>query len=480
MRRSYLALGLLFLVLYGAGAAETSLTIYHQDFAVVRDRVPFDLRAGLNEIRFTDFARQLEPASVVLRDPAEEHDFRVAEQSYRAEPVNQTTLLRQFEGQTIDFLVREPQRPDAIVPGKILRGGDERGSQAPPIIEVNGKLRFELPGTPLFPKLPDEVSLKPALDWKISSEKPAKFDAEISYLTGGLNWTADYNAIIPEKSDALEIIGWITITNQSGRRFENARTKLIAGDVNKLQPPAVLKRTMMVAQAMDAPAPVPQTAFGDYHLYTLPSPVTLRDGESKQIEFTRAAGVDSKQGYVFDATGYETPNVPPDGPILDQGWGVQGETKVGIIREFKNSEQNHLGIPLPQGRWRFYRRAGDQQLEFIGEHEQDRVAKDETLHIFTGTAFDLVAERKQIDFAVDRAKHTMDEAFTVTLRNHKVEPVEIRVVEHLHRWQSWEMVEHSTEFTKRDARTVEFVVRLKPEEEKSVSYRVRYTQLPAP
>lgn len=461
--------------------AETSLTIYNQNFAIVREAVPLDLRAGATDIHFANFAPQLEPSSVMLRDPAGAHAFRVAEQSYRADLVTQATLLRLFEGKTIDFLVHQPTKPDAIVPGKIIRGGDDRSEQMPPIIEVEDRLRLELPGTPLFPELPAEVKPKPALDWKIESAKPAKFDAEISYLTGGMGWNADYNAVIPEQGDALDIAAWITITNQSGHRFENARAKLIAGSVSRLQPPAELKsmdtaeRTVVTGSYL----PVPQTAFDDNHLYTLPQPVTLRDRESKQIEFTRASGVASQRVYLFDATGYDLPAAPPQGPIVDESWNAQDATKVGIIREFKNSEGNHLGIPLPEGRWRFYRRAADGQLEFIGEHQQDHVAKDETLRIFTGTAFDLAAERKQTNFTLDRAQHTMDEAFAIQLRNHKTEPVEIKLVEHLDRWRSWEIAEHSADFTKRDSHTIEFLVRLKPDEEKSVSYRVRYTQLPA-
>jgi hypothetical protein len=225
--------------------------------------------------------------------------------------------------------------------------------------------------------------------------------------------------------------------------------------------------------------PLPQTAFDDYHLYTLPNPVTLRDRESKQIEFPRAGGVASQRVYLFDATGYDAPAFPPQGPIMDGNWGSEGETKVGITRGFKNTEQNHLGLPLPAGRWRFYRRASDHQLEFIGEHQEDHIAKDETLRVFTGTAFDLAAERMQTDFTIDRARKTMDEAFAIKLRNHKTEPVEIRILEHLNRWRSWEIVEHSADFTKRDAHAIAFVVKLEPDEEQSVSYRVRYTQLPA-
>ncbi|MEO7165971.1 MAG: hypothetical protein ABI787_07640 [Spartobacteria bacterium] len=475
---------LLLVSLAAAQAAEPSLTIYNQNFAVVRGSVPLDLREGVNEVRFADITARLEPNSVILRDPTGKNEVQLVEQSYRADPVTQSIMLSLFQGQTIEFLVQQPQKPDAIVSGRIVRSGHDRGEgdeNEAPIIEIDGKLRFDLPGKPLFPKLANETILKPELNWKIAASHPAKFEAEIAYVSDGLNWNADYNVIVPEIGGPLQIAGWITINNQSGKKFTDARVKLVAGDVNKIA--AVRQRTAYApreqAMAMDT-APQEKT-FADSHLYILPRPITLRDREAKQIEFIRADGVEADRIYTYDAAGYETPDPVPfrREPIIDPGWATDSSKKVGIIYELKNSEANHLGIPLPKGRWRFYRRDNDQQLEFTGENEQDHTAKDETLRIFTGTAFDLAVERQQTDFSIDRPKRTMDEAIEIKLRNHKKEPVDIHIVEHLNRWQSWEIVDKSDPFTKKSAFAIEFVVRLKPDEEKSVRYRVRYTQLPA-
>jgi hypothetical protein len=164
--------------------------------------------------------------------------------------------------------------------------------------------------------------------------------------------------------------------------------------------------------------------------------------------------------------------------MIDPGWGTESSSKVGIIYEFENSAANHLGVPLPAGRWRFYQRDGDGQLQFTGENRDGVVAQDESLRIFTGVAFDLAAERRQTDFTSDKAQRTVEEGFEIQLRNHKREPVEIHVVEHLNRWQSWELLAPSDHFTKKNAHTIEWVVGLKPGEEKAVRYRVRYTQLP--
>lgn len=376
---------LLLLPFAAAFAAEPSLTIYNQNFAVVRGTVPLDLKEGVNQIHLADLTAQTDASSVVLRDPAGANSFQVLEQNYRGNPISQALMLAQFEGQTIDFLVHEPTKPDTVVAGKIIRSGTRGGSETQPLIEVNGKLRFELPGVPLFPKLADNSVLKPELIWKIASEKPVKFAGEITYLTGGFNWSADYNVILPAKGNELQLTGLVTINNQSGKAFENARTKLIAGDVNRAAPPPPPAPMEAKAERMigtSSYTPTPEKAFADFHLYTLPRPVTLRDRESTQIELLRAADVPSEQKYVFDATGYDdgAPSFPTS-PILDQNWNVEGETRVAVLRVIKNSEANHLGMPLPGGRWRFYQQDDDGQLEFIGEHAEAHTPKDETLRI---------------------------------------------------------------------------------------------------
>jgi hypothetical protein len=348
-----------------------------------------------------------------------------------------------------------------------------------PIIEVNGRLQFNLPGQPLFPALPDDTILKPTLLWLVQSPKPARFDAELSYISGGMSWEASYNLVAPEKGDQLDLVGWVTIDNQSGKAFENARIKLMAGDVNKIQPPnqAYFMAGGGGGSNPGFAPPVSEKAFDEYHLYTLERPTTLLDRETKQVEFVRASGIKSEPIYVYDGMqignnyygwGYEN--------IRDnREYGTQSNPKVWVMREFVNAESNHLGLPLPKGKLRFYRRDADGQLEFIGEDTIDHTPKDETIRINTGNAFDLVGERKQTSYNLDTSRRTLDESFEIKLRNHKKEPAEIRVVEHLYRWSTWEIIENSDTFLKTDAHTLEFLVQVKPDEEKVISYTAHYS-----
>jgi hypothetical protein len=484
-----------------AAFAQPALTIYNQNFAVVRDTVPLDLKSGENDVRYAEATAHVEPDSVILRDPSGKTSLQILEQNYRNDPVSQDLLLSLFEGKTIDFETVGsanglPQKK--IVQGKIIRSGyvphysamsrygyeyqqaqmSYASEAGQPIIEVDGKMRFGLPGQPLFPDLGDNTILKPTLNWLIQSEKSGKLDAEISYVTGGFTWEADYNLVSPEKGDEVDLIGWVTMDNQSGKTFENAKIKLMAGDVNKIQPQNRVAVYEGIKSSAGMAPSVSEKSFDEFHLYALERPTTLRDRETKQVEFVRAGGIQSKTIYVYDGVqidanryggwGYE--NIREN-----REYGTRSNKKVWVMREFVNSESNHLGMALPKGKLRFYRRDADGQMEFVGEDTIDHTPRDETIRVNTGNAFDLVGERRQTNYNFDSSRRTLDESFEIKLRNHKKEPAEIRMVEHLYRWPTWEIVDHSNAFVKTDANTIEFRAQLQPDEEKVLNYTVHYS-----
>ncbi|MDP3069155.1 MAG: hypothetical protein Q8N18_02650 [Opitutaceae bacterium] len=457
-------------------SAQPALTIYNQNFAVVRERVPLDLKAGENEVTFAGATAQVEADSVVLRDPAGKVQVRVLEQGYRADVMSQGALLALNEGKEIDFLVRDQNAKEYPIRGKVIRSGYNPGGEAmSPIIEVNGKLRFSLPGEPLFPALAGDGILKPTLAWKLAAPQAAKFEAELGYITGGLDWEAAYNLLAPEKGDVLDVVGWVTLRNSSGKVFENAAIKIMAGDVQKIAPkPAQHDYNRLMQMTARAPAEtVTEKAFDEFHLYSLPRAVTLRDRESKQVEFMRASGVNAPVVYVYDGTGMFS--TYQGGMIRDPAYGTQSNKKVWVMREFKNSEANKLGLPLPKGRLRFYRRDdADGRIEFTGESHLDHTAKNELIRVKTGDAFDVVGERVRMNFNGNNRQDFAEEDFEIKVRNRKSEPVTVRVVEHLYRWSNWAITQKSDEFTKKDAQRIEFNVIVPPDAEKVVTYRVRY------
>jgi hypothetical protein len=483
-----------------AQPAQPALTIYNQNFAVVREQVPLDLHAGVNSVVFSGATIHLEPDSVVLRDPTGRVALRVLEQDYRSDTISAGLLLSLYEGRTLDFLTRDGSGKEIMVRGKVIRSGyvpNFTGAQVygqnfyqqqalmeqaagTPIIEVDGKLRFSLPGEPQFPALTDDAILKPQLAWQIASDVPAKFDAELSYVTGGMRWEASYNLIAPEKGDTVDIIGWVTIDNQSGKQFDDARIKLMAGDVSKLQPAnenAAYGYALKSARDEISQYAVTEKAFDEFHLYSLPRPTTLRNRETKQVEFIRATGVKAKTLYIYNgaAIGQQYRGWNMENIRTNRDYGTQSNPKIWVMREFENSEANGLGQPLPKGRTRFYRRdEADGRLEFTGENTIDHTPKNETVRIYTGDAFDLVGERTRTDYVLSNRNDSMEETFQIKLRNRKSGPVEVRVAERLYRGVNWEIVQQSHDFTKTDAQGIEFRVNVPADGETVVTYRVRY------
>ncbi len=478
--------------------AEPALTIYNQQFAVVRNVVPIELKAGINEIAFSGMTALAEPQSVIFRDPAGAATFTVLTQSYRNDAISQEAMINLFEGKTIKFLVNRGDKVD-VLEGKVIRGSDAAflaaqrenyyyqrglpsGGMGQPIIEIAGELRFGLPGQPVFPKLGEDSILKPTLTWKIEAEKAMKFDAELGYVTGGFHWIADYNVIAAEKGDVVEMIGWVSVTNRSGTTFRDARVRLLAGEVNRLVPKdqsGFLGRAIMADAAPEKTARGPRVtekAFDEYHLYSLPDPVTLRDGETVQVEFIRAGAIKGQRIYIYDGVQMPGERESYGGDVWNApDYGTRSTKAVWVMQEFQNAEANHLGMPLPRGRIRFYRRDGP-QLEFTGENLIQHTAKDELIRVYSGDAFDLAGERLRTDFRRDDARGWIEESFAIKLRNHKQEPVEIRAVEHLYRGANWEIAEKSNAFVKTDAQTIEFRVQAKPGEEKAITYKVRYSR----
>ena len=446
-------------------AADPALTIYNGGYAVVRETLPIDLKSGVNQVSFAGATAQVEADSVILRDVAGKAEFQILEQSYRNDPVSQTMLMSLFEGKTLEFVRLEANKPDRIVTGKVVRSGFVPGGGfVEPIVEVDGKLQFSLPGSPVFPSLGNDNVLKPTLNWKLNSASAGKIAAEVAYLSRGFTWEASYNLVATEKSDIVDVVGWVTMNNQSGMTFNEAKIKLMAGDVNRVQPDYPMAARAMVSDslAMGAAKVVTEKSFDEFHLYTLGNPATLRDKETKQVEFVRATGVKAERIYVFEGAGHYRR-------------GVSSAGKVQVFREFKNSEANKLGIALPKGKVRFYSQDGDRQLEFVGENQIDHTPKDEVIRVLTGNSFDLTGEHRMTNNTENGSERVATQTFEVKVRNHKKEAVEIRVVEHANHGGTWTLTAQSQEHVKKDANTFEFRVPLKPDEEKTVTYTIRYT-----
>jgi len=471
-----------------SATAPTQLTIYNQDFAVARTTIPLDLHAGTNEVLTTNATSQLEPDSVVLRDPTGHHLIKVAEQNYDAAVVNQQWMLEKYEGKTIEFQVQADSQfatgtgeirdfPAKFVRARILRAGNQ------PLIEINGKMQFSLPGIPIFPANTDGLLLKPTLRWQIDSARAASFPAELDYITGGMSWQATYNVVLPETTDTTgaelaDIIGWVTIQNSSGTDFPEATIQLMAGDVAKIRDTFLLKSRIssgMAGGIMGGMGTAPtQKAFDDFHLYDLHRTLALHNGETKQVQFLEASRVSVRRTYQYEGNSPVVQPFYPDFHNEQQYLGNSGNTHVSILDEIKNSTANHLGMPLPAGRIRLYRKDTGGQMQFVGEDMIHHTPAEQTVKLMSGNAFDVTAKRRQTEFHVDSQRRTIDESFEIKLSNQKTQAVTVNAVEHMDRGENWEITAKSSDFAKRDSSTIDFPISVPAKGDATLTYTVHY------
>ncbi len=445
-------------------------------YALVRDDRDVSIKQGRSQISFTDVAALIDPTTVTftsLTDPA----TRVLEQNFQFDLVSTQKLLLKFIDKQIT--VDKPSG-DSVTPvtgtllsaidGIVLRGGDGSIYSIPNYTSVR------------FPDLPGGLNTRPTLVWDIQSATGGKHKSRVTYQTGGVTWWADYNLIFNEGADAnsglLDLSAWVSIINQSGATFSDAKLKLIAGDVNRVQPEMDTRmRREMLTMAANAPQEktgFEQKDFFEFHLYTLGRKTTLPNNSTKQIElFDQAKKIPAKKVLLY--YGVLQPYFYPT-PYTDRNMGVAMNKKVDVYLEFKNDKQFGLGVPLPAGRLRVSQLdKADGSLEFIGEDKIDHTPKDEQVRVKLGSAFDVVGERRQVSFSVDSAGKVMEEEIEVKLRNHKSQPVDVVVKENLYRWTNWTILTKSHAFEKEDARTISFPVKVAKDGETVVRYRVRYT-----
>jgi hypothetical protein len=444
-------------------------------YALVRHDRPVTLAAGRSTLRFTDVAGLIDPTTVnfsSLTDPA----TRVLEQNFQFDLVSTDKLLLKYLDRPI-VVERALGNQSQTVNGTLLSaiGGDLV------LRESDGSIRALNGYSGLrFGELPGGLITRPTLEWLVSSQRGGEQRARVAYQTGGITWWADYNLVWSEGADAnsgmLDLSAWVSIINMSGATYQDARLKLIAGDVHRAEQPQVVG-TMVRAMAMQAKeqdAGFEEKEFFEFHLYTLGRRTTLPNNSTKQIElFDQARRIPARKLLVY----YGLPQGLAFGsPYTEREYGTPMNRKVDVYLEFRNDKQTGLGLPLPAGRIRVAKLDdADGSLEFVGEDRIDHTPKDENVRVKLGSAFDVVGERRQVDFAIDSRARWMEEEIEIVLRNHKSQPVEVVVREPMYRWTNWTILSKTHDFQKPDARTLHFPVRVAKDGEAKVRFRVRYT-----
>lgn len=443
-----------------------SITVYNQGTALVQDRRTFALDEGSSFLNFTDVASTIDATSVTIKSITDPSGTTVLEQSYVYDLVDTSALLKRYIDQTIEVTMSD----GTIYTGILLSGAYNdiilREESGQVVVLHSAEARDVR-----FPALPDGLITRPTLRWLLNSTGGDQ-QMELTYLAGGMSWTADYNFLLSTDNKNLDVSGWVTVTNTSGTGYTDAQLKLVAGDVNRV----VDQYPMVDAMATRAAAPmmeqsVAQREFFEYQLYEISRPVTISNNETKQVEFVSEADVPAGTFYVYDGSqqfyGYYS-------PIIDNSYGLTGITTVSTYLEFSTGEDGGVNADLPAGRIRVYQQDTDGAALLIGENRINHTPKGEDIQLYLGNAFDLVGERRQVSFE-QIGRDVYQETYEITLRNRKDnDTVEIRVPERLFRWSNWEIIDSSHDYTKTDSASVEFRVSVPPQGETVLTYTVQY------
>lgn len=428
------------IVLFGQEQKSVSLTAYNNNLGVVREIRNINLQKGTAAITLTDVAELIDPTSVHIKLNA-----NVLEQNYQYDLVSLDKVLKKYINQNIQLLSSNGE----LIEGKLL---SSFGNQI--VLQKNNGGLIMIPNVDKYTfsvnSLPEGLITKPSLIWMVESKQAGAQEAEITYQTRGINWHAEYVAVLNKDDSALDLNSWISLENQSGASYKNAKLKLVAGDVNIVQPQprfSGIKKDFMMAEAANQ---FEEQEFFEYHIYDLQRPTTISNNETKQISLFEAAGIKASKKYLYS--------------------NYRGNNKIAVNIEFDNSEKNNLGMPFPKGKVRVYKSDG-KSTEFVGENFIDHTPKNEKIQLKIGDAFDLIGEEVQKE-NIRISDKVYEQVWEIKLKNRKSENVVIDVERFL--GSNWEIKNSNMEYNKKDAQRIVFQAPVKTNSETIIKYTVRY------
>lgn len=445
-----------------ADQRDVAVTIYNENLALVKDSRKVKLDRDVNQLAWREVSAQMRPETALLRNLANPAGLRLIEQNFDFDLLTPQKLLEKYIGHEVVVISVNPasgveKRETATV--LATNGGV--------VLKFADRIETGVPGRLAFSGVPDNLRDKPTLVITLANANAGEQNLELSYLTGGLSWKADYVAELDEKDDHLDINGWVTLTNRSGAAYPNAKLQLVAGDVNRVQDemargravPLMAKATMADAEEMS------QEALFEYHLYTLERPTNIADNQIKQVALMSAASVPLKKELLFEGQNY----------YYSEQYGELGQKlKAGVFIEFTNKGEG-LGIPLPKGVVRVYKKDSKGNAQFIGEDRIDHTPRNETVRLKLGDAFDVTADRKQTDFkklaGFSRYNYVFESAYQITIKNAKSEEVVVKVSEPMP--GDWQIQSESHPHTKAAANAAVWNITVPAEGKTVLTYRVQ-------
>ncbi len=444
-----------------------AVTIYNDNLALVKDTREVRLPKGEARLAFQEVSAQIRPETALLRSLTHAKDFWVSEQNFDFDLLTPQKLLEKYVGEKVT-IVRSVPNADGAGSKEVREEATVLATNNGTVLQFADRIETSVPGRIVYPKVPGNLRARPTLVISLNSGADKAQQLELSYLTGGLSWRADYVANLASDEKTLDLSGWVTLTNQSGAAYPNATLQLVAGDVNRAKErPERLRGGVAMMAKMDAAAPkMAEESLFEYHLYTLDRPTTLAVNQTKQVALLSASTVPVRKEYLLQGQNH----------YYSGSYGDLGEKqKVGVFVEFDNKETSRLGMPLPKGIIRVYKRDSEGRAQFVGEDNVDHTPKNELVRMKLGDAFDVTAKRKQSDFKSlgrqGKFGYVYESAFEVELKNAKKEAVTVSLLEPMP--GDWEVLQSNQPAIKEASGTARFKVTVPAEGGATLTYRVR-------
>jgi len=456
-----------------AAPDSVSLTVYNDNFALIRENRTIKLDKGITSINIEDVASQIDATSILFKSLTAPNAVSILEQNYKYDLISPESILNKSIGQRITFTNYDDSGKPYKMSGVLLNAA---GGGNAVVKTDDGKVVLRPSGQISLEKMPEGLISKPTLNWLISTEQAGEHKTELSYITNGIRWNADYVALVNTDDTKVDLAGWVTMSNQSGATYNDAKLTLMAGDVRRVQPTRNdFYAYNAVGMAGGGPPPqFQEKSFFEYHMYTMERPTTIANNETKQLSLLNADAASVKKEMIYDGRGDWFRNWWYPGRTGEPGGGYDTSTyhKVNVVLTLENSKANNMGMPLPKGRVRVYKLDDDGNQQFVGEDNIDHTPKDEKIRLYVGDAFDVIGEYKRTNYS-KIADNVIEESFEVKIKNHKETPVDVKVLDHA--WGDWKITQSNVESTKKDATTIEFPVSIPANGEKTITYTIRVT-----
>ncbi|MES2016986.1 MAG: DUF4139 domain-containing protein [Pseudomonadota bacterium] len=444
-----------------------AITIYNDDLALIKDQRKLQLKNGMSTLAFRDVSAKMRPETALLRSLSAPGSLTVHEQNFDFDLLTPQSLLQKYVGQSVNVIKTNPATGQ-----ETTEAAQVLAANGGVVLKIGPRIETGVPGRIVFDGVPANLRDRPTLVMMLDNDGKAQHDVELSYLSAGLGWKADYVVELNPADDKLDISGWVTLTNTSGATYRNAKLQLVAGDVNRARQRVEVTGSRVRAGAELArkvSAPMAEESLFEYHLYTLGHPTTIAENQTKQVSLLSAAGVPVRKELLLRGSDYYYQS-----SVGDLGQKI----KVGVFVEFDNREAAHLGMALPKGVIRVYKKDGAGNAQFIGEDNVDHTPKNEKVRLKLGDAFDVTADKTQTDFkkvsGTSKYNYVYESAYEIVLKNGKKEAVTVTVQEPMP--GDWQVLSESHPHVKGSSNTALWKVSVPAEGSTKLVYRsvVRY------